>query len=934
MDPQSEVLGVSSTVTTLDGLHEALGESMEAAVAAGLTSQSISWVDLLNCASFESAVAFGRSGLGVIAQGAPDDVCFAVRRFFEIAAVWRAGCAVLALGGFLTGLRSAAATPKRAARVAIVKVCQLWLDAGGPLACIAGLVRGSDISVEAEDLCMRFLCSFADLVAPLCGGLSRAETATWEPLGTYSTALASALLETWHGRFHDGEVSARRAPELLAHLALRGEASELAPRLCAACLACGAPREPGRLCDFGGVVLAQVLEENAAAGCNLVDAVLEASEAIVVAEKGGLRAVSDASIQLLPSLLGGSLKPGGPVHHLLADRIWRRSLGSRLSPAVLFSVVDLLRSQSDWAEVCTRWFQRWADAEMCRVADLGAERALALRLARAVSFMEGAGSSDDLVGSIMHLLLRGVQLRLSARIKESRWYGMVIAETIARCWPCGDGENVVDLRFDGFDLDECGLAVFRLAGAKFQVSQGDVACEPGTSAARLRLLLCQLQSGSAPCAHAEDAAAVPEAFEGGHAAQNLSSQNVSDMNVTVNSVAHTPIGIRRPSPSGITAAKYSGEVATPVGENDGCANDDDADSDDDDSDDPLRGLAELPPLQTPRDTCADLRLVQPPKFLRSAYEMLVGPLKPGVAGTLLPQAGASSPQQSASSELPATARARIAVALATLPSLVRGDTPDLPHLTDALCARVLHMGDIPCLEELAQQRQEVLVSLLVAEGSRRAGLRFLIVEFGAQDTMLATRILALNALSDAAKELSNSATGSSGRAHISCATAAGRAASSKDPKVRRFASATCIPPSLPNRFSAELRPFLFPLIARWRQPDEGAAKWAAADPLLVGTLLQCAGILLECGGAACPDRDDAASLCLDLAEECWSHSEPQIRRCSVFLLSRVLLVGGESLIWDREKLLDQVDESLLREGDDTCRSMAGGVLAWLRRRGG
>ena len=140
-------------------------------------------------------------------------------------------------------------------------------------------------------------------------------------------------------------------------------------------------------------------------------------------------------------------------------------------------------------------------------------------------------------------------------------------------------------------------------------------------------------------------------------------------------------------------------------------------------------------------------------------------------------------------------------------------------------------------------------------------------------------------------------------------------------------SATKSPPSRPNLFAAELRSFLFPLLARWSQPDVGAAKWAVAEPALLGHLTQCAGKLLECAGRASADRDAAIPLCLDLVEFTWINQDPHVRRCSVFLFSRVLLVGGETLAVAREEVLGRMEVALLYEPDDVCRKMVQGVLA-------
>ena len=102
----------------------------------------------------------------------------------------------------------------------------------------------------------------------------------------------------------------------------------------------------------------------------------------------------------------------------------------------------------------------------------------------------------------------------------------------------------------------------------------------------------------------------------------------------------------------------------------------DGDSDDEEDDHPLRGLAPLSPLQAPPDTCADLLLVQPPKFLRSGYEMLLGPSKDAITplSTEVLTSSGTAP------EPPSTARARIATALSSLPSLVKVSCKKTKHI--------------------------------------------------------------------------------------------------------------------------------------------------------------------------------------------------------------------------------------------------------------
>eukprot|EP00929_Paragymnodinium_shiwhaense_P094559 TRINITY_DN55188_c0_g1_i2.p1 TRINITY_DN55188_c0_g1~~TRINITY_DN55188_c0_g1_i2.p1 ORF type:complete len:253 (-),score=25.57 TRINITY_DN55188_c0_g1_i2:16-726(-) len=218
-----------------------------------------------------------------------------------------------------------------------------------------------------------------------------------------------------------------------------------------------------------------------------------------------------------------------------------------------------------------------------------------------------------------------------------------------------------------------------------------------------------------------------------------------------------------------------------------------------------------------------------------------------------------------------------------------------------------------------------------------------------EELLLTSRILILDAMTDAARIMSNRVP--SGESPLSSPSnakdaGAGRTTRSRSLKAegvaesltsenrtRRFASATKVHEAQINRFAPELKYFVIPLLARWRRPDGGAAAWAAKEPMLTGPMLQTLGVLLECAGPASPDRDAAVCICLDVVEEFWAHREPYVRRCNLFLLSRILLVGAEDTVLLRESLLEQVEPALRREGDDICRKMLGGVVAWLSRSG-
>ena len=88
-------------------------------------------------------------------------------------------------------------------------------------------------------------------------------------------------------------------------------------------------------------------------------------------------------------------------------------------------------------------------------------------------------------------------------------------------------------------------------------------------------------------------------------------------------------------------------------------------------DDPLRNFEPLPSIQSAPDACLDLRLVQPPGFLRTCYEMLLGPSKTEATDSELLQlcgdAGSADPKH----ELPAKAYARVRVVLQSLPRLAK-----------------------------------------------------------------------------------------------------------------------------------------------------------------------------------------------------------------------------------------------------------------------
>ncbi|CAE7034841.1 telo2 [Symbiodinium sp. CCMP2592] len=342
------------------------------------------------------------------------------------------------------------------------------------------------------------------------------------------------------------------------------------------------------------------------------------------------------------------------------------------------------------------------------------------------------------------------------------------------------------------------------------------------------------------------------------------------------------------------------------------------DSDDEDECHPLRGLSPLQPLDVQNDSCSDLLLVQHPTFLQSAYEMLLGPVK--TPSTPLSDEAFGKP--GSAPEPPAVARARIWTALADLPALLAAGSDDLPRLAEPLCVRLLRLEVSG--QELQDMRVEALVALLVADASRRQAVQCLTANFTTEDLSLNERRAILLVLSSAAQKLSSKEveeTRAAGQGSSPAAQLSG--------KSRRFASATKMPASFRNRFSAEARHFVLPLVNRWKQPDGGAAKWAVGEPNLVAEFLRSLAVMLECAGRACSDREVLCQHCVELAEEALRHLESQVRRCSLFLLSRIVLVGCEGTVLDKGEIIDQLEALPFKEADETCRRMAAGILACL-----
>ena len=132
----------------------------------------------------------------------------------------------------------------------------------------------------------------------------------------------------------------------------------------------------------------------------------------------------------------------------------------------------------------------------------------------------------------------------------------------------------------------------------------------------------------------------------------------------------------------------------------------------------------------------------------------MGPCKTDASDSELLQlsgGGSADPKH----ELPAKAHARVLVALQSLPRLTKENPPDAANLAEPLCARLLRMRDTIGVEDLKSERLAALVSLLVCQGSRRGAASCLSAEFASEDLTLESRMLILDALSEAAKDLSD-----------------------------------------------------------------------------------------------------------------------------------------------------------------------------------
>eukprot|EP00435_Cladocopium_sp_Y103_P061880 s412_g23.t1 len=847
---------------SLEQLHQVLADAQGwqhfADILADLRNSQDAWNELLCAGRAEDAGSIAQKAIlashGTIFQPEAEKTLADFFRTVVNISHDNPLMAALVLGGTLSALRSdKSETSHTRSHVISIHMLQIWFAGSALEAVVNALIRG-DFKDEVAQACSGWLCSLPDRVTQAFGGSSSAtvmEFSDWLQK-TYSRRLVAAMLSSVCGMQMNKEGDfAPTTIDLLARLTLRGNATVLAAHLCAKALMCN--------CSVVvvGHIIAKLSEEHASAGRTLVCAILEATGAVLQNTSSELVAYCGA--ENLLKILQPALGRGLPIQQLLAVHIWQVPLGSQLSAAVVFALVDELMAGECSSDVSAHWFRTWADPSH---RDVPAEQNLALRVARTLRWQSPAEH--------LHLLLQGVHNRLSAQAKETRLYGMAVAETMASSWISETSDKSEEreekLQFENFDRDDASVIAFHMVKSDFRAS-GDhppaLKVSP-VAAAILGEMLAREGSAEQPEKHLD-------ALE--------SAEPEKD----------TP----------------QLETVWP------------ADSDDEDEDHPLSGLPPLSPLNAPPDACSDLLLVQPPHFLRSAYEMLLGPLKTPI--TPLSEEVYGKPGDAP--EPAATARARLLTALAELPKLIHCGSEELPRLAGPISSRLLRLEAV---HDVADLKLKVLVSLLVADSSRRNAVQNLIAEFGSEDMPLPSRRMILDALSTASRELS------------SCQEDVERSGASKAAlgtvgKTRRFASATQIPPSSTNRFASEARLFILPLVARWRQPAGSAAAWALGEASTVADFLHSLGVMLESAGRACPDKDPLARECSEPAMEGLSHTELLVRRCSLFVLSRIVLIGCEEVLLELPILM-QLEAFPFVESDDTCRRMAAGLVASLSKR--
>eukprot|EP00438_Fugacium_kawagutii_P024257 Skav223118 [mRNA] locus=scaffold419:812607:814055:- [translate_table: standard] len=433
---------------SLEHLHQALADApgwqQVATIIADFPKSQDSWDKLLRTGKAEDAGSIAQNAVVASLHGAiaEPEAEGALEAFFTtVSNISRdnPSTAALVLGGTLSGMRSSdPSAASCSSHIIPVQMLQIWFR-GSTLEAVINALIGGVFKNEIAAACAGWLCSLPDRVAQAIGVASSTSAAVVKFLEWLDTmywrrlvaALISCICDAEH---HEESALTPAALDLLARVAVRGNAAILAAYLCAKTITCSKFAVMGR-------TIAKLSEEHASAGRSLVCAILEASGAV-------LQSSSDLSAHCggrnLLSVLRPALGHGLPIQQLLAVHIWQVPLGSQLPAAVVFALVDELMTGECCSDVCGHWFRSWADPTH---RDVPAEQNLALRIARALRWPKLVSDRDHL-----HLLLQGVHHRLSSQAKETRLYGMAVAETMASCWRSDENEkNEEQLQFDNFD---------------------------------------------------------------------------------------------------------------------------------------------------------------------------------------------------------------------------------------------------------------------------------------------------------------------------------------------------------------------------------------------------------------------------------------------------------------------------------------------------
>ena len=431
----------NGNLSNLEQIHQALADAQGcqhfASILADFQKFPDIWEELLRTGRAEDAGSIAQHAIIVSLNGEiSPEAEQALTSFFETVVKISHDhplIAALVLGGTLSALRSNQSA-KKSLSIA-TRMLQIWFTDTAFEAVVHALIKGI-FKDEVAEACGGWLCSVPDRVAQAFGTFNStcgtvAHFLDWMR-SSYSqrlvTALVASLCENPDWRDDD---LAPASLDLLARVVLRGHGAILAAHLCSKALS-------GKANTLGQIIL-KLSEEHVSAGRSLVCAMLEASTAVLQTTSTGL--VSYGESGNLLAVLRPALGRGLPIQQLLAVHIWQIPLGSQLSPAVVFTLVDELMAGECSSDVCTYWFKAWADP---RHRDLPAEQNLALRVARTLRW-------QSLASPNLHLLLQGVQHRLSAQATTSRLYGMAVAETLASSWMDGKSESGEKLQFDDFD---------------------------------------------------------------------------------------------------------------------------------------------------------------------------------------------------------------------------------------------------------------------------------------------------------------------------------------------------------------------------------------------------------------------------------------------------------------------------------------------------